>query len=350
MKKTILFLSMFAGTFALAQDCSELFISEYVEGWSNNKALEIYNPTSSAIDLSGYVVARYSNGSNSASTKDAVQLSGTIQPYDVYVAVLDKRDPNGQDLEAPVWDSLQAKADGFYSPVYNTNDAFYWNGDDVLILFKGTLTGGPTDALSGQGLTVVDIFAKLGEQPTNEDGTFSPVGGWSTAFPYNGGTAGVIVTRDHSMIRKQTVLKGATSPTISFFNPLEQWDTIPPVKARLDENGNPIFNPNTGSLIVDGNWSTLGSHLCNCDPTASVGDKEANVLSVFPNPTNGIVYVKGMQSASVIEVYNSLGQKVETVTADKTVVSINLNGSKGVYLIKLTDVAGNQTVKRVVLK
>ncbi|HBR56725.1 MAG TPA: deoxyribonuclease I, partial [Blastocatellia bacterium] len=30
---------------------SELFISEYIEGSSNNKALEIYNGTGSAIDL-----------------------------------------------------------------------------------------------------------------------------------------------------------------------------------------------------------------------------------------------------------------------------------------------------------
>jgi predicted extracellular nuclease len=29
--------------------CSDLFISEYVEGSGNNKALEIYNPTNAAI-------------------------------------------------------------------------------------------------------------------------------------------------------------------------------------------------------------------------------------------------------------------------------------------------------------
>ena len=36
---------------ANAQDCTELFISEYVEGSHNNKALEIYNPTDTDIDL-----------------------------------------------------------------------------------------------------------------------------------------------------------------------------------------------------------------------------------------------------------------------------------------------------------
>ena len=44
---------------ALADD---LFISEYIEGSSNNKAIEIYNPTDTAIDLTGYRLEIYSNG------------------------------------------------------------------------------------------------------------------------------------------------------------------------------------------------------------------------------------------------------------------------------------------------
>ena len=43
-------------TSAITAQCNELFISEYIEGWSNNKALEIYNPTANPINLSGYFV------------------------------------------------------------------------------------------------------------------------------------------------------------------------------------------------------------------------------------------------------------------------------------------------------
>ena len=45
-----------------AEAPADLFISEYVEGSSYNKALELYNGTGSAIDLSGYTLERYSNG------------------------------------------------------------------------------------------------------------------------------------------------------------------------------------------------------------------------------------------------------------------------------------------------
>ena len=62
--------------------CSDLFISEYVEGSGNNKALEIYNPTANSIDLSAYTIARYSNGSQNASTPQ--QLSGTIDAYSTF--------------------------------------------------------------------------------------------------------------------------------------------------------------------------------------------------------------------------------------------------------------------------
>ncbi len=52
MKKFLLIcLSIGAALNAWSQ-CDELFISEYVEGSRNNKALEIYNPTGSTIDLS----------------------------------------------------------------------------------------------------------------------------------------------------------------------------------------------------------------------------------------------------------------------------------------------------------
>ena len=55
MKKFyIIICSIILAASAGAQDCSELFISEYVEGPGNNNAIEIYNPTGSTIDLSEY--------------------------------------------------------------------------------------------------------------------------------------------------------------------------------------------------------------------------------------------------------------------------------------------------------
>ena len=44
--------------------CDNLFFSEAAEGSSNNKYLEIYNPTAETIDLSGYAYPNVSNAPN----------------------------------------------------------------------------------------------------------------------------------------------------------------------------------------------------------------------------------------------------------------------------------------------
>ncbi|MBM3417543.1 MAG: hypothetical protein FJY17_01305, partial [Bacteroidetes bacterium] len=77
MKKSLLAVLIFTSGFTFAQNCSKIFISEYVEGWSNNKALEIYNPTSVPVNLNEYFVSRYSNGATTATVLNSVQLSGT---------------------------------------------------------------------------------------------------------------------------------------------------------------------------------------------------------------------------------------------------------------------------------
>ncbi len=351
MKKIVLVLSTIFTTMAFGQDCANIFISEYVEGWSNNKALEIYNPTANTINLSGYFVARYSNGSTTATVANSIQLTGTIAPYDVYVAVLDKRNPSGTGQEAPVWDSLQAKADGFYCPVYNTSNAFYWNGNDAVMLAKGTLPASPTaNVTTSTGFQIIDIFGKIGENPANSSGTSSGNdGAWSTGFPYSTGL-GVQLTSDHSLLRKKAIRKGVTTQ-VSFFNPLGEWDSIPAVIVRRDANGDPILGA-SGNPILDGNWSSLGWHVCDCDPSASINDvKQVGEVIVYPNPTTGMVYLKNIAAIEKIQVVNSLGQVVMTLdNPSKSVMSIDLGAYKGLYLIKFTDNSGIQSIKRVIVK
>jgi hypothetical protein len=260
-------------------------------------------------------------------------LVGTIAPYDVYVAVLDKRDPLGIDQEAPVWDSLQARADGFYAPVYNTNNSFYWNGNDVVILAKGTLsTDATADVTTAIGFAIVDIFGKIGENPGN--GT-DPLTGWTCTFPYFQSGDGATV--DHSMIRKNSILKGVKTQ-VSFFDPLLEWDTIPAVVVRLDPITQDTVFGTSGNPVLDGNWFSLGTHDCACAPAAVETIKQAPELSVFPNPTTGMVYIKGASQIEEISVYNSLGQLVERVSNNsKSVLSMDLGPLKGLYILKMTE-------------
>ncbi len=81
------------GQFAYATPISDLFFSEYIEGTSFNKALEIYNGTGTAIDLAagGYNVQMYFNGNSTAGL--TINLIGTVVNGDVFVLAQTQADP-----------------------------------------------------------------------------------------------------------------------------------------------------------------------------------------------------------------------------------------------------------------
>lgn len=118
---------------------ADLFISEYVEGSTgNNKYIEIYNPTSEAIDLSAYAIDLNTNGGASWS-KDGTghsnysELSGTIAAKSTIVY----KNSNAE----------------IYSGQATVCSAINFNGNDPVGLFKngvlidiiGTFNGGSAD-------------------------------------------------------------------------------------------------------------------------------------------------------------------------------------------------------------
>ena len=330
MKNFLLAFTLFVSIASFGQNCADLFISEYAEGWSNNKALEIYNPTDQTIDLSAYMVIRYSNGATSASAANAIQLTGSVAAYDVHVGVIEKLDPNGTGQEAPVWDSLQARADAYYCPDYNTSNAWYFNGNDAVVLAKGSVN----DIANAD---VVDIFGKIGEDPGD---------GWTSDFPYVG--AGDLVTKDHSMIRKSTVLNGEVNPVISFFDPLLEYDSIPAVVVRLDENGDTLFSTN-GNPLLDGNWFSLGTHDCECNP-ANITEFADNSIEIYPNPSTGNFSLFNISAIEYIEITNALGKKIYGTSNNKPQKTIEIKEGKGLYFVKLLDINGNMTIRKMIVK
>lgn len=139
MKKVLL---SFAGSllsfFSLAQDCGDdLFFSEYIEGSSYNKALELYNASSQEKELNDYEIQVFANGSISASF--SFSPSGTIAPVSTYLIVHKSAEAN-----------LLALADTGFSG----NSVVNFNGNDALILIKKS-TGDTLDAIGTIGENLV---------------------------------------------------------------------------------------------------------------------------------------------------------------------------------------------------
>lgn len=109
---------------ASAQDThtySDLIVSEYVEGSSYNKAIEIYNGTGADVDLSAYTLQKQSNGAGEYG--NALELSGMLADGLTYVIVVEDCDNS----------DLRDLADTIAS-----SQAMNFNGNDAVALFKGS--------------------------------------------------------------------------------------------------------------------------------------------------------------------------------------------------------------------
>lgn len=118
----------------------QLIISEYLEGAGNDKCIEIYNTTGAPINLTGYNLKFYFNGSTSSG--NTIDLSGTIASCGTWVVC--------DDGAAP---SILSSAD-------QTNTGSFFNGDDAVGLYNGT--------------TLLDLIGTIGQDPGAEWNNVSP--------------------------------------------------------------------------------------------------------------------------------------------------------------------------------
>jgi plastocyanin len=177
---------MMIGSITVTAPCADLFFSEYLEGSSNNKALEIYNPTNAPINLSTYSVKAYNNGGTTVSNSLTLP-NKTLAAHDVYVIA------NSQAVAA-----ILGVSD-------TTSTVTFFNGDDAVVLFKGTDT--------------LDIIGKVGNDPGTN---------W---------VVGTGATSEFTLVRKVGVNKGQRRWNIG----ATEWN---------------VFPQNTATY--------LGSHTSNC--------------------------------------------------------------------------------------
>ena len=145
---------------------TELLFSEYIEGSSNNKALEIANNTGASVNLSVYTVKKQTNGAGAWST--GLTLSGTLNSGSKFTIV-------NSSIASSCYSTSSAN-------ISTTATELTFNGNDAVGLFKNGV--------------LIDII-----------GTF------------NGGTANFAA--DVTLRRKSTI----TSPSTTF-NLATQWDSF----------------------------------------------------------------------------------------------------------------------------
>lgn len=173
-------LSVILPTTAMA----EIVITEYVEGGGQNKAVEISNLGSAAIDMGAgaYKLAMFSNGDTTEHPTRKIELTGTLAAGASYVI-----------YNASAAAQFQFPAQGA------TSDVTFFNGNDALVLTKGG--------------TVIDSFGQVGNDPGTETG-------WTDANDSN------FATSERTLRRLVSVTTGDAIVDDAFPGTSNQWQVF----------------------------------------------------------------------------------------------------------------------------
>ncbi len=239
---------------------SDLFFSEYAEGSSNNKYLEIYNGTDNDIDLSSYAFPNVSNAPSTAGEYEfwnAFPANTSIKKGETFVIAHPSADAK-----------ILADADYTFT--------FLSNGDDGFALVKGGTwndadTDGNVDAGEMTGFTVLDWIG---------DWAGDPGSGWEVAGVSD-------ATKDHTLVRK-----GSASGNSNWTNAAGT-------------------NVQNSEWIVKNNedWSNLGTHALVVKSTPEQ-DLEPEYVAVSSDSKTAYVVCQENNAIAVIDIANATVTKV----------------------------------------
>ncbi|MBD2722441.1 T9SS type A sorting domain-containing protein [Hymenobacter armeniacus] len=381
MNKHYLLLSaclLFSGA-AHAQG-TELFFSEYDEGAhqsnvsyggatpssGNERALEIYNPTTSVVNLNPYSVRRYSNGSTSVFQEEALFRSNqqhvavgnnTMNPRSAFVIACGQA-----TLPSIVSAANQFCADYALTPAATNKvivggGPIYFSGDDAMALVRypsGTAGVGPG--------VIVDLIGVIGEQPLLAAGGTG--GNWSGTNPIDGTGANAVyvASANQSIVRRPSVSTGLrVNP-----GPQNVPGSNPPVRSTAADAYNIAtewsvysyaFPPGTtGNGSVGAQlYDQLGQHIGYTGPfgayqttiTSTLAKFDANI-SVYPNPAHGFATVE-IKDAKVgaVTVLNNLGQRISAQAKGAGQESLKLDVSAlkpGLYFVQIVSADGQTKI------
>ena len=272
---------------------SDLFISEYIEGSSNNKGIEIYNPTGADVDLSNYSVKMSRNGAGwgmyDADTEEAgfvYQLQGTLADGDVLVIATDQA-------------TFQSDIQLSYPSVC------HYNGDDAVGLFNNNI--------------LIDAVGNPFEDPGS---------GWAVAGVANG-------TGEHTLIRKSSITEGNTDWAASAGSSSNDSEWIVEeqnyflnigvhVYGDTGENLEPVANAGQDQSVIFGSVVTLNG-------------------SASADPDGTIEFYQWSQTAGASVELSSVTQPVVTFTAPSSSDSLS-------FTLTVTDNEGATSSATVYVK
>ncbi|MBO1927874.1 ExeM/NucH family extracellular endonuclease [Thiomicrorhabdus sp. 6S2-11] len=268
---------------------ADLVISEYIEGSSNNKAIELYNTSSIDIDLNDYALEFYFNGNTSVGT--TIDLQGVIPAQGTFVVADD-----GASAE-------------ILSLTDQISTSSFFNGDDAVVLKRNAVE-------------VVDSIGQVGTDPGSEWGT------------------GDTSTQNNTLYRIDVTPDTDTSDE---FNPADQWqgapqDTIDGLGEFTEADGDLFF-----SEYIEGSGNNKALEIYNSSNDVvdlSIYTVEAyhNGRALAEGPSYTIALSGALASGDVFVLANPSADQAILDQTDLVTGSISFNGDDTLILKKDSEI------------
>ncbi len=243
-------------------------ISKYIESTGNTKAIELYNGTASNINFRNehYYLQQYDNGSTTP-TVTIPLTNGTF-----YAGRCWRITRRFDATNYPPDKALKA------ANYCTTNNLLTFNGDDVIVLRKGTASG-----------RVVDRVGQVSEHATGSL--------WSR------------MATDHTLVRNSTVINGNTSPVTSAFD-LSEWTVLD--NGDFTGLGTHAFTDPDAGYLPSGYSLLLDTGADLATPSLEGGIGDIAFLARAQGTTNGTALQLAVETAA--DEYSSSWTTVATVS------------------------------------
>ncbi len=266
---------------------TDLFISEYVEGSSNNKYIEIFNGTGAAIDLSNYELRTYANGAGTPNYSNNLGGAGTLQDGDVAV--------------------FSNSSAAIYGGTVLSLSSISFNGDDAVELYNVS-TG-----------SAIDIFGKIGQDPGSQ---------WS-----QGGNS----TENQTLRRNSNIVSGNTDDAADFPSLGTEWTSY-----DIDDvsglGSHSVGAQNTVLITA----TDANGNISTCTASVTVEDNIA-AEAIAQNVTVQLdASGNGSTTAAAVDNGSSDACGIASLALSQTAFDCSNVGANNVVLT-VTDVNGNES-------
>jgi endonuclease I len=267
----------------------DLFFSEYIEGSGQNKALELFNGSSSTIDLSNYKIKQGNNGNTLGNGNGSdiepyeIGLSGSLGPGEIYILA------HGEASQA-----LTSEANVTLTYGNNPGDRVVsFNGNDAIGLYKNDV--------------LIDLIGINGNDPGTN---------WSS---------GSHATSEQTLIRKATIQQGNPNGFTPISNLTDEWDAY--ARDYFDDLGSHTFDPPSIVITWNGAEDHQWTNTNNWDGAVIPGSAD----DVLITSTSNSPIISSNQSLRNLEL--ATGANL-TVTSGASLAIFGTSGGDGTLTVK----------------